>query len=159
MSDPIAEYFNARPVKDFTYRPSSTDWRQRGAFHAFATANKWNQPRRQAEFEGFYETWRRIAESEFPGSSHEDYENLFDDLGIGPAPASIRECKERLRNVHVNIVDLIQYRTDKREGRKATRPQLFRDQRELEDYTNREDKFYPKSNARTQILRELLKVF
>jgi len=156
MSDPIAEYFERYPT--FNFRPSQTDWRQIGAFNALAQHQRWSQARRKSEFDEFKSFWIVIVETEFEDSSLEHYQNLCQDLSISPIPESITACKNALRAVYVNIVDLMQYRKDRAAGRRADLPPLFGSLEELSEYSDNEKKWYPRETAKAEMLRELLKV-
>lgn len=156
MSDPIDSYFERYP--DFDYHHSTTDWRQIGAFNALAAHLRWNKDRRQAEWDEFKSLWTSVVEREFQESSLDHYQSLCEDLGIDPIPESTTACKRELSQVYVNIVDLVQYRKDKRAGRFAEPPQLFDSLEELSEYSISSRKWYPRQNAKAEMLRELLKV-
>ena len=68
------------------------------------------------------------------------------------------ECKVQLKEVFVNIVDLMQYRTDHQKGRFARKPRKFRTLEQLKEYSDQEGKYYSKEHAKAEMLRELLKV-
>src|SRR5271154_3813356 len=121
--NPIKEFF-AR-YRSFKYRPSS-DWRQLGPFNALAKHYKWSDERRKKEFKRFKRTRTRDVESEFSGSSLSHYQSLCKDLDIKPIPDTVSECKVQLKEVYVNIVDLMQYRPDHRKRRFARKPRKFR---------------------------------
>jgi hypothetical protein len=155
MSDPIAEFFAQYP--NFAFHPGR-DWRQIDAFNSLAEQQEWHGTERENKWEEFRNCWTNVVEHEFTECRIEHYQNLCRDLGLEPVPDSIRMCKRELKRVHVNIVDLMQYRRDRREGRNPARPQLFATAQELEDYTRRERKYYPLQNARAEMLRVLLKI-
>jgi hypothetical protein len=156
MSNSIDEYFARYP--DFDFRPSLTDWRQIGQFNALAQTLGWSQERRRSEWEEFKRFWIDVVENEFEHSDLEHYQGLCQDLSIDPVPASITACKAALRNVYVNIVDLVQYRIDRRARRRATRPIRFDSLEELSVYTEETKKWYPRETAKAEMLRELLKI-
>jgi hypothetical protein len=155
MADPIAQYFAQYP--EFNYHPSP-DWRQKGAFGALAGLKGWDQYTRKLEYDKLKATWTTFVEAEYSGSTLQHYQNLCDDLGINPIPGSVNECKRQLAGVFVNIVDLTQYRMDTRAGGWVSRPLLHRDLEALKNYSNKEQKWYPTENARSEMLRVLLKV-
>lgn len=153
--DPIEAFFHKYP--SFSYRPSP-DWRQLGPFHALAKHCQWSKERRKTELKRLKRTWTRVVESEFSGSSILYYQSLCEDLDIIPIPDTVDECKAVLKKVFVNIVDLMQYRTDQQKGRGATKPQKFCTLKQLKEYSNKMAKYYSKEEAKAEMLRELLKV-
>jgi hypothetical protein len=152
--DPIEAYFARFP--SFSYHPS-TDWRQLVPFDNLANHSGWSEKRRKSEFYRFKKTWTQVVESEFSGSSISHYQSLCVDLDIEPIPDSVAGCKTVLREVFVNIVDLMQYRKDCQHGKRASKPQKFRSLKQLSQYTRNEEKYYNKENAKAEMLRELLK--
>jgi hypothetical protein len=157
MSDLIAAYFARFP--SFNYHPSlNDDFRQIKAFNALASHCEWPQSRRKEEFEYFKQTWYNVIEIEFGESSLPHYQSLCHDLGISPAPESVNECKARLSTVFVNIVDLTQFRRERRAGRTHAQITLFNDLEELQSYSSKNQKWYPKEAAKAEMLRVLLKV-
>lgn len=97
-------------------------------------------------------------ESEFSGFSLSHYQSLCEDLDITPIPKTVGECKALLRGVFVNIVDLMQYRTDRHRRRAARKPEKFRTLRQLRKYCQETGKYYSKKEAKAETLRVLLKV-
>lgn len=157
MSDLMASYFAKFPT--FNYHPSQIDdFRQTRAFNALASHCEWSQSRRREEFEEFKQTWYNVIETEFGESTLPHYQSLCHDLGISPAPESVNECKARLSTVFVNIVDLTQFRREKRAGREPAPITLFSDLAELQTYSTENQKWYPKGAAKAEMLRVLLKV-
>jgi hypothetical protein len=157
MADAIALYF-AQYSDDFKFIPGTTDWRQMGAFNSLAGQMKWSNNRRRDEFEQFKQTWCDVAESEFGDSTLPHYQSLCEDLRISPIPNSVTSCKSALSAVFVNIVDLVQYRKNKRARRGATPVTLFDSLSDLQNYSEGSKKWYPKQTAKAEMLRELLKV-
>ena len=138
--------------------PSLSDWRQIGPFNALAEQNDWDEYRRELEFIDLKMSWTGVAEGEFEQTKLEHYQALCRDLHIRVRESIIR-CKEELRGVNVNIVDLVQYRRDRRAGRYNPGVTLFDTVQELKKYSLREAKFYPVDTAKSDMLRELLKDF
>ena len=153
--DPLEAYFGRFP--SFTYIPGP-DWRQLRAFYDLSDHFGWNDRRKQSERAKLKDVWREVAEAEFSGSTLEHYQDLCLDLRIRPIPDNVVECKERLKGVFVNIVDLIQYRQDKGRGMKAKKPRKFCDLKELKEYSAHNRKYYPLQEAKSEMLNELLKV-
>lgn len=155
--DPIKAYFTQYP--SFKYRPSA-DWRQLSAFHGLAKHCRWSEKRREKQFRLFTRTWTQAVETEFGGSSISHYQSLCSDLDISPIPDTVGECKTELREVFVNIVDLMQYRKDRQMGRKTRKPRKFTTLEQLSEYSHnsRPKKLYDKNEAKAEMLRELLKI-
>ena len=155
MSDPIANYFARYPTFNYHYSHAD-DWRQISAFNALGTRLGWDQTRRNGtEFPDLKEAWAEAVEQEFAESGLDHYQTLCEDLGLEPGD-SIRDCKRVLSGVYVNIVDLIQFRKDKRANRNPTPLQLFESDEELKDYTRKSKKWCPVETARAGILLVLL---
>jgi|SRR5579862_972384 len=158
MTDPISKFYEDYP--DFKYIYShNDDWRQIRAFHALAQSQRWSRQDRAVEFRRYQATWAALMEQEFSETDLADYQTLCRHLDITPIPDSKNECKRRLKEVNVNIVDLVQYRRDKRAGRYAEKPIIFESEEDLKEYSEKEDKIYPLESARSDMLRVLLKKF
>lgn len=140
----------------FNYRPS-TDWRQLGPFNALAAHCRWSEQERKTRFQLLKRSWTQVVESEFSGSSISHYQSLCRDLDISPVPGTVAECKSELKGVFVNIVDLVQYRRDRQIGLRGNEPTKFDSLEELREYSEDSGKYYPRKNAKAQMLRELLK--
>jgi len=153
--DPIAQCFARFP--SFNYRPS-LDWRQLGPFNALSKRLKWSTERRNEEFQRFKLTWTTFVESEFSGSSLSHYQSVCWDLDISPIPDDVTECKAQLKKIFVNIVDVMQYRTDRHKGRRARKPPKFQSLAQLRKYSEQFGKYYSKDEANAEMLQELLKV-
>jgi hypothetical protein len=151
--DPIESYFARFP--QFRYKDSTKDWRQIQRFNALAKRLKWSKEERNTEFQILKEAWTGAVESEFEGVSILHYRALCQDLDIDPVPETVTECKHELSKVFVNIVDLMEYR---RKGRRRRKPKQFADLEELREYSHDTKKYYPKENAKAEMLRVLLKV-
>jgi len=157
MADPIiANFLSQYPGYTYNYSRND-DWRQVKAFNAMAYILEWSQERRQREYQNFKDTWVEVAEQEFEGDSLEHFTSLCEDLKIDPGQ-SIRACKEKLRAVNVNLVDLIQYRKEKRAGSNPPPVRIFDSAEELMEYSEKEKKTLPAEAARAGMLRVLLKL-
>jgi hypothetical protein len=150
--DAIDGYFAKFPQFRYT---RTTDWRQLGPFNALAKYQSWTKEKKKIEFRRLKQAWTKVVEREFGDSSLGHYQSLCEDLDIDPIPETISECKGELRDVFVNIVDLMQYRRDRRKGQK---PERFDNLEELKEYSQDCGKYYPKESAKAEMLRELLKV-
>ena len=148
--DPIENYFDRfRPIP----RQRKDDWRQLGRFNALARREKWSRHERTEEWENLQQAWTEVVEPEFEGSSIRHYQQLCDDLEIDPIPETVAECKNELKAVFVNIVDLVQYR---RSGRKGPKSKRFAKLKLLQKYSFDEKKYYPKERAKAEMLKVLL---
>jgi hypothetical protein len=154
MADPIAQFF--AQFDSFTFYPQQDSWRQIPAFNALAKHLGWSQVERKLQYENFKERLAQAVESEFAGVTIEDYQDLFNELKIKDTPDSVNQCRNRLRRVYVNIVDLMQHRRDKREGRSPSSVIIFETERELTEYTDKEKKWCPVKIARAEMLQVLL---
>jgi hypothetical protein len=67
------------------------------------------------------------------------WQDLCRVLDISPIPENLQECRETVMNTHVNLVDLIE--------RKSQHVTKFSSERELSEYTQEEKKYFPKENA------------
>jgi hypothetical protein len=149
--DPIESYFSGfSPVR----HRSTNDWRQLQRFNALCKRERWNKEKRNAEYKRLQQAWTEAVESEFEGSSILHYQLLCGDLQIDPIPEIVAECKSQLREVFVNLVDLMEYR---RNGRRGLKPKRFAALEQLKEYSSEERKYYPKQNAKAEMLKELLK--
>jgi hypothetical protein len=81
------------------------------------------------------------------------WQNLCHVLDISPIPENLKECRETVMNTHVNLVDLTE-----RKGQHVTK---FSSETELSEYTQEEEKYFPKKNAHAggllkYLLRQIL---
>lgn len=152
--DPIEAFFSRYP--SFNYHPSD-DWRQLGPFNALAAHCGWSRDYRKIQLKHFKQRWTQVVESEFSDSSLTHYQSVCSDLDISPIPETVEGCKDELREVFVNIVDLMQYRKDRQMGLPGKKPTKFRTLAKLKNYSASTEKYYPRMEAKAQMLRELLK--
>jgi hypothetical protein len=153
MNDPVSDYFARYPKFSFRYSPK--DWRQKGPFNALGKHLGWSPKDREEEYPRFKETWKAFVQEVFPRGALSDYQTLCADLRIKPIPNTIDDCKEMLSTVHVNIVDLIQFRIEKRYGSPPTPLIFFENVQKLKEYTDETEKWYPAENGGPEILRAL----
>jgi hypothetical protein len=158
MSD-IGEYFRRFP--EFVFDPTLNDWRQIGPFNALAKQKRWdeNPGERDVQFFDLRLFWSAIVVDEFDKTSIEHYQELCQELNIQPIPKDVDGCKEELGKIHVNIVDLVQYRKDKRAGRYNPGVRTFGTEEELREYSKREKKWFPVDTAKSEMLSVLLRYF
>ena len=154
MADPIADFFANYP--EFSYRPSR-DWTHYQVFQALHYHLRWSQADRALALGKLHQAWATVAKQEFPGDTYEHYRTILEQLGFDEIPNSVEGCQAELRQVNVNIVDLIQYRKDKRAGLNPPRPQLFTTVHELRDYSRKNGKSFPVVGAKAAVLGILLR--
>ncbi|KAJ4266057.1 hypothetical protein NW762_004030 [Fusarium torreyae] len=85
----------------------------------------------------------------------ESWQKLCRVLEIEPIPGSLSECRKSVRETHVNLVDLVETQ------RTGLPVKVFKTLKNLQDYTIRTEKFFPKRNAHEggllrYLLREIL---
>ncbi|KAF8848879.1 hypothetical protein BDZ45DRAFT_605233 [Acephala macrosclerotiorum] len=76
-------------------------------------------------------------------------------LNIEPIPEGLKECREQVRQTHVNLVDLVDM------PRTGTAVRVFPNLKKLQDYTIENAKYFPKEDAYAGgllrfLLREIL---
>jgi hypothetical protein len=71
----------------------------------------------------------------------ESWQKLCHVLNIEPVPTRLEECREHVRQTHVNLVDLIET------GNTGLPVKVFEHLEQLQDYTIRNEKFFPKQSA------------
>ncbi|KAE8447328.1 hypothetical protein EG329_010886 [Mollisiaceae sp. DMI_Dod_QoI] len=82
------------------------------------------------------------------------WHSLCRAIAIHPLPTTQRECRDAVRNRHVNIVDLIQWAREREVGQ----VQIFESVKELSDYSFDEGKIYRKDQlGQGVVLRHLLR--
>ncbi|KAL8369031.1 hypothetical protein RB599_004461 [Gaeumannomyces hyphopodioides] len=85
-------------------------------------------------------------------ASLDSWQSLCLLLNIQPTPADLQGCRERVRQTHVNLVDLVDVA---RTGESVT---VFPNLEQLRDYTVETGKFFPKNDAHAGgLLRYLLR--
>jgi hypothetical protein len=156
MSDPITEFFQQFEDDNFTFIPEY-DWRQLQPFNRLAWDHSWDQRRRNEEHINLQTSWEKLVEEEFGDSEVEAYQKLYKDLDIYPVPESKSRCESELRRIHVNLVDVIQCKWDKRMGRGASEVTKFRNAAEAKEYAKEEQKILPGYIGRIGVLRVLLR--
>jgi len=80
------------------------------------------------------------------------WQHLCEILNISPIPAKIHQCRQAVRNAHVNLVDLVEYHRIGQDVEKFTTVE------DLSEYTHETDKFFPRNHAKAGgLLRFLLR--
>ncbi|KAG1731814.1 uncharacterized protein EDB91DRAFT_707621 [Suillus paluster] len=113
-----------------------------------------NDPQRRAAREGFKDALVLEFNERFgtDGNDIAAWQNLCCVLRIVPVPDTIQECRQRVWDTHVNLVDLVDT------ARNGTPVELFASLGELTAYTLQTKKFFPKHNAyEGGLLKELLR--
>ncbi|TWU71430.1 hypothetical protein ED733_002233 [Metarhizium rileyi] len=139
-----------------------------GQFNYDATSEVWTEYRRMVQHFGWQPKGRRenTANNRFRAalvqqfgqlygtdeSKLETLQRLCEKLELYPVPASVTACKKAIKKVHVNIIDFID---SERTGEPVHK---FRSVRQLAQYTQDNDKFFPKKQAKkNNLLRFLLR--
>ncbi|OJA19762.1 hypothetical protein AZE42_06789 [Rhizopogon vesiculosus] len=113
-----------------------------------------NDPERRAAREGFKDALVQEFNERFgtDGNDLAAWQNLCDVLRIVPVPEAIQECRQRVWDTHVNLVDLVDT------ARMGTPVRVFASLGELTAYTIQTGKYFPKENAyQGGLLKELLR--
>ncbi|KAG1835359.1 hypothetical protein DFJ58DRAFT_917919 [Suillus subalutaceus] len=112
-------------------------------------------PERREVREGFKDALVQEFNARFgiDGNDISNWQNLCRVLRIDPVPDSIEECRLRVWDTHVNLVDLVD------SARTGKPVKLFASLGELTAYTlQKPKKFFPKENAyQGGLLKELLR--
>ncbi|KAH6667241.1 hypothetical protein B0J14DRAFT_603024 [Halenospora varia] len=153
-ADHIDSFFAEHP--NFDYDPSAPIWTE---FNRMCDDFEWDS--------GNYEM--RAARREFKsamvqqfnhlyGIDEEDlnsWHNLCKVLKIEPVPEDLTECRERVRETYVNLVDLVDT------PRTGAAVKIFPNLEKLQEYTIKTEKYFPKEDAYAGgllrfLLREIL---
>ena len=87
----------------------------------------------------------------------EDYRELCEDLEIDPMPDNKTQMEAALRRIHVNVVDVIQYRWDKTLGRVPTPVYKYMNNEDAEITARDGDKIISAEIGKIGVLRILLR--
>ncbi|KAI0657188.1 hypothetical protein C8Q70DRAFT_919967 [Cubamyces menziesii] len=127
-------------------------------FRRLALASGWGRKsaRYKNERQKFYGLAVAQDFSAFWGSTESRltaWQDLCCHLGVDEVPTSIKGCKEALRPVHVNLIDLVDSK------RQNTKPKTFATETACANYTRRTGKIFPKARAKANpLLRQFLVV-
>jgi len=153
--EPIAEFFS--PYSDrFNFKPGY-DWRQLAQFNALAKELGWDQHIRELQMINFQDKWIEFVTSEFGDEELPSFEELFEELDIYPVPNTTKECEQQLRRHHVNLVEVIQHRWDKRLGRTPQRIRKHFNGEAAKEYAKAENKVLSNRIASVGVLKELVR--
>ncbi|KAJ3730638.1 hypothetical protein C8R42DRAFT_650760 [Lentinula raphanica] len=134
-SNAIREFFDNYP--GFSYNEASETMAQ---FYALCDLHGWERgsEEREEALDGIRNAiaLRFNAVYGSDADSLDEWHNLFRRLKIFDIPSTVKDCKERIKTIHVNICDLVDHR-----------PMLFSSESELADYSRSTGKIYPKDNA------------
>ncbi|KAG9238508.1 hypothetical protein BJ875DRAFT_502020 [Amylocarpus encephaloides] len=132
----------------FDYDPSAPVWTE---FNRMCDEFEWDTKRKfksavVQQFNNLY------------GSGVEDlhsWQNLCHVLNIKSVPDRLKECREQVRQTHVNLVDLVDT------PRTGASVRVFPNLEKLRDYTSKNEKYFPKEDAYAGgllrfLLREIL---
>lgn len=152
-SDPIAAFFAEYPSFDYEEDQGTIE-----EFYRMCDYFGWDredEERKQAH--RLFKDAMVLRFNELYGtdvSSLENWHKLCIAVDIDPLPQTVEECKEEIKEVHVNLVDLVDT-----SGREV---ELFSSLQELRNYTITTGKYFPKESAYAGgvlkfLLREILK--
>ena len=160
--DPISKFFvdypkENHPGAQVDVFPSS-DWRQQGAFDSLHWQLEWTQDQRDAAYKALEEARHEFVVKLFGTRKlEEDYRELCEDLEIDPMPDSKTQMEAALRRIHVNVVDVIQYRWDKTFGRVPTPVYKYMNSQDLKMSARHDNKLLSTEIGKIGVLRVLLK--
>ncbi|KAL0638245.1 hypothetical protein Q9L58_002701 [Maublancomyces gigas] len=145
------DFFSQYTSRNFTRDPTIGLTQE---FDRLALANRWRRrtvSRKRCEF-------RTAMVEEFnlrygiDDRSLASWQNLCRVFGIQVVPESISKCKQSIRSIHVNLVDMIELKNNGGPVR------VFRHLNSLRQYTKETGKWFPKGEAKAGgILKHLLR--
>lgn len=161
--DPISKFFVEYPKEHFPnvpidVFPSFSDWRQQGAFQNLHRQLEWTQDQRNDAWKALEEARHEFVVRLFGTRKlEEDYRELCEDLEIDPMPDNKTQMEAALRRIHVNVVDVIQYRWDKTLGRVPTPVYKYMNNEDAEITARDGDKIISAEIGKIGVLRILLR--
>ncbi|KAI0071287.1 hypothetical protein K474DRAFT_1607161, partial [Panus rudis PR-1116 ss-1] len=130
----------------------------RKEFHRMCEEFGWKGKLFKEEREEAYELFKRALVQQFNEIYGMDENNitcwqyLCEILRVDPIPSTLEECMDAIRDVYVNLVDLVDTH------RTGERVEVFGSLQELREYTWRTRKFFPLHDALSGgILKYLLR--
>ncbi|EIN03758.1 hypothetical protein PUNSTDRAFT_77588 [Punctularia strigosozonata HHB-11173 SS5] len=78
------------------------------------------------------------------------WQTLSRELRVEPVPDSVSQCKQAVKRIHVNIVDLLDARA------RGEQVRLHRNMHQLAQYSIRTGKIFPKKQAKAGLLLKYL---
>ncbi|KIJ29785.1 hypothetical protein M422DRAFT_784188 [Sphaerobolus stellatus SS14] len=152
LADPLTSFFTS--YDGFDYNRDNETMAEFGRLCRFMHWGKRNATRREA-LSALQEALRDQFDAAF-GKGEDRYQQWSDlcgTIGISPVPDSITQCRTRVKNVFVNIFDVVDAH---RHGKQVERK--FRNIHELREYTVRNKKIFSKKRAKKEgLLKYLLK--
>jgi len=137
----IAAFFARYPT--FKYSPSASAVKE---FDRMCKQFHWKRdkdtpsPERHAAYELLRDAMaKQFNEIYGDADSLNAWQDLCRVLDISPIPENLKECRETVTNTHVNLVDLIE--------RKSQHVTKFSSEKELSEYTREEKKFFPEGEC------------
>ncbi|KAI0333133.1 hypothetical protein GY45DRAFT_1272699 [Cubamyces sp. BRFM 1775] len=127
-------------------------------FRRLALANGWSKKsaRYKDERQKFYGLAVAQDFNAFWGSTESRlaaWQDLCLHLGIAEVPNSIKGCKQALKPINVNLIDLVDSK------RQDTKPKTFSSEAACAEYTRKTGKIFPKARAKANpLLRQFLVV-
>ncbi|KAI5840874.1 hypothetical protein DFP73DRAFT_178054 [Morchella snyderi] len=149
-SGALDTYYSNYP--NFLYNPQQPPMME---FQRLMQHQHWG-PRDEAYERARAEFFEAFAEefASYFGSDQVDitsWQQLCEDLGVEPIPATITQCRKRLQQLNVNIYDLLHFK------RTGAAFELFPTVKELRKYTKQKKLIFPKAKAKEGPLRFLLR--
>ncbi|KAG6868380.1 hypothetical protein C0993_003904 [Termitomyces sp. T159_Od127] len=136
--DALNEFFENRD--GFSHNPSNPVWKE---FRRLARYLHWTREEIATQKEYFkdvlVQTFNHMYGTD--ENSLESWTALCHVLQIAPVPEGLHACREAVKAVHVNLVDLVEH---PQTGEPLL---LFNSEAELSEYTQESGKFFPKESA------------
>ncbi|KAJ6448248.1 hypothetical protein C8R45DRAFT_850414, partial [Mycena sanguinolenta] len=150
---PLEAFFADYPDVDYDPAlPVSAQYRYLCRVYGFRRGN----PDAEAAYEGYQHALTQAFRT-FYGTDVDDLatlQSLCRVLEVVPIPKTVWDCQMALRQVHVNIVDLIDWA---KSDSSAQPPERFDTQEELAEYTRETRKFFRLEDAEDTLLEFLLR--
>ncbi|KAF7337321.1 Zinc finger, C2H2-like [Mycena sanguinolenta] len=153
ISCPLEEFFADYP--DFDYDATLPVSAQYGALCRLYGFRRGN-PDAEVAYQGYQRALTRAFQT-FYGTDVDDLatlQSLCRVLEVAPIPQTVWDCQTTLRQVHVNIVDLIDWA---KSDSSVQPPKRFDTQEELAKYTCKTRKFFRLEDAEDTLLEFLLR--
>ncbi|KAH7883439.1 hypothetical protein F5I97DRAFT_1815278 [Phlebopus sp. FC_14] len=152
MTTPLQAFFAKYPP--FIYDPSKSASKE---FYRLCEYFNWRR-RDNVDRTTAHEAFKTALVKQFNvvyGTDEESlsaWRKLCEAVNVHPIPVRMADCRQAVRNVHVNLVDLVD-----REFTGA-KIQIFTSEAELNEYTRKNGKFFPRYNVHAgSLLRALLR--
>ncbi|KAG6867588.1 hypothetical protein C0993_000809 [Termitomyces sp. T159_Od127] len=136
--DALNEFFDDR--NGFVHDPSNPVWKE---FDRLAHHLHWNKKKKKVQRENFKDVLAKTFNYMYGTdvNSLKSWTALCHVLQITPVPEELHACREAVKAVYVNLVDLVDHRQT------GEPVMLFDTEAELSAYTCENKKFFPKESA------------